>query len=57
MSSVFVNRSAELRAFGKLSRAVEGVAVKTPALPAQAIVPDKDTWIDASVGFSLDSDE
>jgi hypothetical protein len=31
-----------------------GVGVATPALPVQAIVPDKDTWIDGDFGFQLD---
>jgi hypothetical protein len=31
-----------------------GMGVKTPALPAQAIIRDKDTWIDGDFGFSLD---
>ena len=31
-----------------------GVSVATPTLPVQAIVPDKDTWIDGDFGFQLD---
>ena len=30
-----------------------GVSVATPTLPVQAIVPDKDTWIDGDFGFQL----
>ena len=47
----------EFLAIGTAVSKVGGVAVKTPALPAQAIVQDKDTWIDAALGFSLDRDE
>jgi hypothetical protein len=28
--------------------------VATPTLPVQAIIQDKDTWIDGDFGFSLD---
>ena len=31
-----------------------GLAVATPTLPIQAIVRDKDTWVDGDFGFSLD---
>ena len=47
----------EFLAIGTAVKKSGGVAVKTPALPAQAIVQDKDTWIDAALGFSLDRDE
>jgi hypothetical protein len=30
------------------------MTVATPVLPAQAIIRDKDTWIDGDFGFSLD---
>jgi hypothetical protein len=29
------------------------MAVKTPTLPAQAIIRDKDTWLSGSGGFDL----
>jgi len=32
-----------------------GMTVKTPALPAQAIIRDKDTWLSGSGGFDLTS--
>jgi hypothetical protein len=35
-------------------RKMNGLTVKTPILPAHAIAPDKDTWIDGDFGFSLD---
>jgi hypothetical protein len=33
---------------------LRSVGVATPTLPVQAIVPDKDTWIDGGFGFQLD---
>jgi hypothetical protein len=33
---------------------MQGLSVKTAALPAQAIIRDKDTWIEGDFGFSLD---
>jgi uncharacterized protein YbjQ (UPF0145 family) len=43
----------EIFAVGTAVRQVQGVNVKTPALPAQAIIRDRDTWLS---GFSgLDS--
>jgi len=47
----------ELLAIGTAVRKSGGVAVKTPALPVQAIVQDKDTWIEGAFGFSLDRSE
>jgi hypothetical protein len=29
--------------------------VKTPALPAQAIIRDKDTWVNGSAAFEIQS--
>ena len=47
----------EFLAIGTAVKKSAGVAVKTPALPVQAILQDKDTWIDDALGFSLDRDE
>lgn len=44
----------EFLAIGTAVRKTPGVAVATPVLPAHAIVHDKDTWIDGTLGFSLD---
>jgi uncharacterized protein YbjQ (UPF0145 family) len=46
----------EFVAIGTAVTKLAGMGVKTPALPAQAIVRDKDTWIDGDFGFSLDRD-
>lgn len=35
-------------------RAAAVILLRTPSLPAQAIVQDKDTWIDGGLGFPLD---
>ena len=39
---------------GTAVRKTAGVSVATPTLPAQAIAPDRDTWLDGDFGFSLD---
>ncbi|QGM47800.1 heavy metal-binding domain-containing protein [Methylocystis heyeri] len=44
----------EFLAIGTAMTKLAGMAVKTPALPAQAIIRDKDTWVDGDFGFSLD---
>jgi len=44
----------EFLAIGTAVKKTAGVAVKTPILPAHAIAPDKDTWIEGAFGFSLD---
>jgi uncharacterized protein YbjQ (UPF0145 family) len=44
----------EFMAIGTAVKKTAGVGVATPALPVQAIVPDKDTWIDGDFGFQLD---
>ena len=41
-------------AIGTAVKKTARVGVATPALPVQAIVPDKDTWIDGDFGFQLD---
>ncbi len=47
----------EFLAIGTALSKMTGVGVATPALPVQAIVPDKDTWIDGDFGFRLDRTE
>lgn len=44
----------EFLAIGSAVRAQDGLGVATPELPAQAIVPDRDTWIDGTLGMRLD---
>ena len=44
----------EFMAIGTAVKKTAGVGVATPTLPVQAIVPDKDTWIDGDFGFQLD---
>ena len=44
----------EFMAIGTAVKKMVGVGVGTPTLPVQAIVPDKDTWIDGDFGFQLD---
>jgi uncharacterized protein YbjQ (UPF0145 family) len=43
----------EFLAVGTAMRRHPGLEVATPSLPAQAIVSEKDTWIDNTVGFPL----
>ena len=45
----------EIFAVGTAVRKLPGIAVKTAALPAQAIIRDKDTWLSGSGGFDLTS--
>src|SRR6201996_6669767 len=45
----------EFVAVGTAVRRQAGVAVATPSLPAQAIVPSKDTWVSGEGGFDLQS--
>ncbi len=51
---VEVGNLVEFLAIGTAVKKTSGVAVKTPVLPAHAIAPDKDTWIEGAFGFSLD---
>jgi uncharacterized protein YbjQ (UPF0145 family) len=44
----------EFMAIGTAMKKLDGMKVATPVLPAQAIIRDKDTWIDGDFGFSLD---
>ena len=43
----------EFMAIGTAVRKVSGMGTATQMLPAQAIVRDKDTWMDGDTGFSL----
>ena len=43
----------EIFAVGTAVRKLEGMGVKTAALPAQAIIRDKDTWLSGSAGFEI----
>ncbi len=43
----------EFMAIGTAVRKVSGMGTATEMLPAQAIVRDKDTWMDGDTGFSL----
>ena len=45
----------EIFAVGTAIRKQPGMGVKTPALPAQAIIRDKDTWLSGSGGFDVTS--
>ena len=44
----------EFLAIGTAMTKFAGAAVASEQLPAQAVVRDKDTWIDDDFGFSLD---
>jgi len=44
----------EFLAIGTAIKKIPGVAVANPTLPVHAIVSDKDTWIDGTLGFMLD---
>jgi uncharacterized protein YbjQ (UPF0145 family) len=41
----------EIFSVGTAVRQAQGVSVKTPALPAQAIIRDKNTWVSGSAGL------
>jgi uncharacterized protein YbjQ (UPF0145 family) len=43
----------EIFAVGTAIRKLQGMAVKTPTLPVQAIIRDKDTWLNGSGGFEI----
>jgi uncharacterized protein YbjQ (UPF0145 family) len=45
----------EIFAVGTAVRRLQGMGVKTPSLPAQAIIRDKDTWLSGVGGFDLQS--
>jgi uncharacterized protein YbjQ (UPF0145 family) len=45
----------EIFAVGTAVRKLSGMGVKTAALPAQAIIRDKDTWLSGSGGFDFTS--
>ena len=44
----------EFMAIGTAVTKIPGVAVATPQLPVQAIIADRDTWVDGDFGLSLD---
>ncbi|AIY41562.1 hypothetical protein LT85_2404 [Collimonas arenae] len=48
------NGLVEFMAIGTAVKKMSGFSVKNAALPAQAIIRDKDTWVDGDFGFSLD---
>ena len=43
----------EIFAVGTAVRNLPGMGVKTPTLPAQAIIRDKDTWVNGPGGFEI----
>ena len=45
----------EFVAVGTAVKKMPGVAVATPALPAQAVIRDRDTWVSGEGGFDLQS--
>jgi uncharacterized protein YbjQ (UPF0145 family) len=45
----------EIFAVGTAVRKLQGAAVKTAALPAQAIIRDKDTWLSGAAGLEIQS--
>ena len=45
----------EIFAVGTAIRKLPGMAVKTAVLPAQAIIRDKDTWVNGASGFEIQS--
>jgi len=45
----------EFMAIGTAVKRRPGATPITPTLPVQAIIRDKDTWIDGDFGFSLDT--
>lgn len=44
----------EFLAVGTAVRRQDGLSVTNEHLPAQAIIPDRDTWIDGTIGIKLD---
>ncbi|MFW2853282.1 hypothetical protein ACM61V_15370 [Sphingomonas sp. TX0543] len=44
----------EFLAIATAVKKLPGLAVQTAALPIQAIIADKDTWIDGTLGMVLD---
>jgi uncharacterized protein YbjQ (UPF0145 family) len=51
------NGLVEFLAIGTAVKKMPGFGVKTAVLPAQAIIRDRDTWVDGAFGLSLDRDE
>lgn len=50
------NGLVEFLAVGTAVKKLPGFAVQTPSLPVQAIIHDKDTWVEGFGGFSLGRD-
>ncbi|MFZ6776541.1 heavy metal-binding domain-containing protein [Undibacterium sp. Ji83W] len=48
------NGLVEFMAIGTAVKKISGMSVKTATLPVQAIIRDRDTWIDGEFGISLD---
>ena len=48
------NGLVEFMAIGTAMTKTPGVGVATPTLPVQAIIRDRDTWIDGDFGFQFD---
>ncbi|HAT31728.1 MAG TPA: hypothetical protein DCW29_13015 [Janthinobacterium sp.] len=48
------NGLVEFMAIGTAMKKMPGFTVLSPTLPAQAIIRDRDTWVDGDFGFSLD---
>ena len=51
------NGLVEFMAIGTAMKKMPGFEVKTAVLPAQAIIRDRDTWVDGAVGVSLDRND
>ncbi len=51
------NGLVEFMAIGTAVKPMPGFACTSPTLPVQAIIRDRDTWIDGDFGFSLDRAE
>jgi uncharacterized protein YbjQ (UPF0145 family) len=51
------NGLVDFMAIGTAVKQRDGFTTATAMLPAQAIIRERDTWIEGSLGFSLDRDE
>jgi len=49
-----IGNLVEFLAIGTAVKKLPGLAVQNQALPVQAIVADKDTWVDGTLGMTLD---
>jgi len=54
-SSSWGSSLVEIFAVGTAIRKQSAMSVKTAALPAQAIIRDRDTWVNGSGGFDVQS--